>query len=112
MLVKAGTGQPISALQLDAALLLSDLSGSFSLDEEQHNYVLGENRTLLVMQVPEIRIAVRMSLPLAQHVGTPEMMETVSTFLPQEGLWAAFSTNSSTADTLGFRPTILSPIRR
>jgi hypothetical protein len=42
--LEEGTGQPISTLQVDAALLLSDLCRSFNLDEEQHDYVAGGER--------------------------------------------------------------------
>jgi hypothetical protein len=84
--LEEGTGQPISALQVDAALLLSDLCRSFNLDEEQHDYVLGESGTQHVLQVLETRITLRTSLPLAQQVATPEIMETATTFLPEKGL--------------------------
>lgn len=76
--LEEGTGQPISALQVDAALLLSDLCRSFNLDEEQHNYVLGKSGTQHVLQVLETRITVRTGLPLAQPMAMSEMMDVAA----------------------------------
>jgi hypothetical protein len=76
--LEEGTGQPISALQFNAALLLSDLCRSLNLDEEQHDYVLGESGTQHVLQVLETRITVRTSLPLAQPTAMSEMMDVAA----------------------------------
>jgi hypothetical protein len=76
--LEEGTGQSISTLQVDVALLLSDLCRFFNLDEDQHNHVLGESGTQHVMQVLETRIAARTSPPLAQQVATPETMEVAT----------------------------------
>jgi len=57
--LEEGAGQPICALKTDAALLLSDLCRFLGLDEEQHNFVLGEGGVRHVMQVLEMRVSVR-----------------------------------------------------
>lgn len=76
--LEEGTGQPISDLQINAALLLSDLCRFLSLDEQQHDHVLGTSGVQHVMQVLETRMLVRMALPLVLHRSVVETVGVVA----------------------------------
>ena len=80
--LEEGTGQPISDLQINAALLLSDLCRFLGLDEQQHNHVLGANGIQHVMQVLETRVLVRMALPPVLHRSAVETVGGVVASLP------------------------------
>jgi|GEM_PF-5837218 len=71
--LEEGAGQPICALKTDVALLLSDLCRFLGLDEEQHNFVLGEGGVRHVTQVLDTRILVQMGLTPARD----EPVETI-----------------------------------
>jgi hypothetical protein len=70
------SGQPINAIETDAALLLSDLCRFLGLDEEQHNYVLGGSGVRHVNHVLETQVAVRKALSYTPHKSTLEVMRT------------------------------------
>ena len=76
--LEKGTGQPIGVLQVNAALLLSDLCRFMGLDEEQHNHVLGKSGVQHVMRVLETRISVRMTTSPVPHGSAPEAGRVVA----------------------------------
>jgi hypothetical protein len=63
--IEALTHQPVSAVQTDAARLLSDLCRHFGLDEDQHAHVLGESGVRHVEQHYLERYRSQRALPRA-----------------------------------------------
>lgn len=61
--LEQGTDQPIDALQVNAALFISDLCRFLGLDEEQHDHVLGESGVHHVLAVLETRVSAYAPIP-------------------------------------------------
>jgi hypothetical protein len=84
--LEEGTEQSIGTLQINAALLLSDLCRFLGLDEQQHDYVLGEGGVQHVLEVLETRVLI-CTAPLPTLQGTtPERLESVLASVPTDGL--------------------------
>lgn len=76
---------PIGDLEVNAALLLSDLCRFLGLDEQQYTYVLGEHGVKYVLEVMEAHCSVRVNSPPTQHRSVPDAVEVVAISQPDGG---------------------------
>ena len=71
--------QPVGDLEVNAALLLSDLCRFLGLDEPQYVYVLGERGVEYVLRVMEAHCSVRANRVTTRSRPASETVEVVAT---------------------------------